>query len=322
MPRPCLLALSIWLAALPGCKNGEQAAPRGEPAATPVASAAAAQASVAASESANAPDVPAANVSGKIPFDYPTVPTTAHAGDYVLAPPRAWIDEALENGADKQPFIFYGAWLKAAGKTGSIVRTAPGPEEAVPNSLLIPIPRGESAQRGDIVLTTWASGTGMQRAIVVEGGNPTSPQVRYLDLALDHPTGWGEKVDTLPPNTFHRLTEPGEVGTTLACREGKRYTQRIVTHRTGDKVLGLGFAGQLKVYAAADCQAVPLVPKAKPGAQVFVPVLGTFTEAKVEKIDADAGRILVSYRVGDDKQETSVGYTNVAVDLPVPPKPR
>jgi hypothetical protein len=322
MPRSALLALSVCLAALPSCKNGEQPAPREKPGAQPATSGAAASASVAASASASAPAARAQNVSGKIPFDYPMVTTTARPGDYVLAPPRAWLDEALENGADKQPFIYYGAWLTAAGKSGSIVRTLPGPEEEVPNSLLIPIPKGESARPGDIVLTTWASGTGMQRAIVVEGEKPTSPQVRYLDLALDHPTGWGEKVDTLPPNTFHRLTRPGEVGTTVACREGKRYIQRIVTHRSGDKLLGLGFAGQLKVVPAADCREVPLVPKVKLADRVFVPVLGTFTEAKVKQVDAEAGRVFVSYQVGDEKQKTSVGFTNVAVDLPVPPNPR
>jgi len=317
-----LLLPLFCLTALAGCKNGSPPPPRGEPAATtPVTSAAKPRASVAASASASAPEAPAPNVSGKVPFDYPMVTTTARPGDYVLAPPRAWLDEALENGADQQPFIYYGAWLQAAGKAGSVVRTKPGPEEEVPNSLLIPIRKGESAHSGDIVLTTWASGTGLQRAIVVEGSEATSPRVRYLDLALDHPTGWGEKIDTLPANTFHRLNEPGEIGTTLACKEGSRYVHRIVTHRSGDQVLGLGFAGQLKVFPVGDCREVPLIPKAKPADRVFVPVLGTFTEAQVVKVDADAGRILVRYRVGDEKHETAVGYTNVAVDLPLPPKP-
>jgi hypothetical protein len=258
---------------------------------------------------------PAGPLSGKPLFDYPQVTTTAKRGERVLAPPRASIDEALAHGAQTVAFVYYDAEMLEPGKKVSLILTRPGAKEAIPNVLLIPIRPGERVAPGDIVLTSWGSGTGLHRAIVVEGGRADSPRVRYLDLDYDHPSGWGQKEDSLPPNSFHKLVRPGEIGTTLACREGQHRTQWIVAHRAGQKLLGLGFAGELRVLEPSDCQELPLVVRPKTGDRVFVPMVGTFTEVRAVKVDAKLGRVFVEYRYGDDKHEAAFGFTNVATEL-------
>src|SRR5690606_30478353 len=116
----------------------------------------------------------------------------------------------LEKGGEKQTFIYYGGWMREPGPAASLVETLTKRTSTIPNALLIAIPPGQHAKPGELVLTSWASGTGMQRAVVVEGGSESSPKVRYLDMSLDNATGWGEREDTLPENTFRKLDTAGE----------------------------------------------------------------------------------------------------------------
>ena len=80
-------------------------------------------------------------------------------------------------------------------------------------------------------------------------------------------------------------------------------------------MLGLSFAGGLRILSASDCTDVPLRPPAKPGDAVFVPITGVFTEAKVTRVDSSAGRIAVDYRFGKEQREGVFGFTNVATGL-------
>ena len=148
------------------------------------------------------------------PFGLGAAPTTARPGDFVVCPPREWIDKVLETGKPElQTFILYGARMVEPGPAESRVKSLTGKEMMIPNYLVVPIHRGQSAVPGDILLTVWQSGSGMQRAIVVEGGTPTEPMVRYLDIALDNPSGAGERADRCKPDTFHKLTDAWQVGT-------------------------------------------------------------------------------------------------------------
>ena len=80
-------------------------------------------------------------------------------------------------------------------------------------------------------------------------------------------------------------------------------------------MLGLNFAGGLRVLAASNCTDVPLRPPVKPGDAVFVPVTGVFTEGKVTRVDNLAGRVAVDYRLGKEQREGVFGFTNVATGL-------
>jgi hypothetical protein len=261
-----------------------------------------------------APEPGSQREAGAVPFEFPAVKARSKQGDFVLAPSKGWIEEAFAKGADKQPFIFYGAWMLEPGEKASVLRTLPGQRVTIPNAMIIPVGTGESAKTGDIVLTAWASGSGMQRAIVV-GGAPAEPSVRYLDLELDSPSGWGKKEDTLKPNTFHVLTKAGEPGTTVACKEGERHTRFVIVTEADGKLLGVGFAGKMKVLPRATCKNVPIAPKVKVGDTVFVPVIGAFTEAKVTKVDEKIGRVWVKHEFGGQDTDEAFAFTNVLPSL-------
>jgi hypothetical protein len=252
---------------------------------------------------------------GAVPFDFPAVGTRAGPGQFVLAPSRGWIEEAFETGAEKQPFIFYGGWMIEPGEKESTLRTLPGQTVTIPNAMIIPIGAGESAKPGDVLLTAWTSGSGMQRAIVVEGGTPKRPAVRYLDLDLESPSGWGKKQDTLAENTFRVLKTPGEPGTTLACKDGARTTRWIVIGEHDGKILGAGFVGKVKVLERSACKNLPIVPSSKPGERVYVPVIGAFTEGRVTKIDEQIGRVWVKHEFGGKETEEAFSFTNLAPSL-------
>jgi hypothetical protein len=259
-------------------------------------------ASPVASATATATSVAPAVGDAKVPFEFPQVAATGAAGDYVLAPPRSWIDAALEKGADKQTFIYYGGWLKKPADGASVVETLTKHLQVIPNSLIIVLPKGRKAKLGDLVLTSWASGTGMQRAIVVEGGSDTSPNVRYLDMSLDHPTGWGERVDRLPENTFATLDQRGDIGTTAACKEGNKWMRYIITARAGKRLLGYGFAGKIAAFSEDDCKLLSLKPVLTKGDWVSLPVVGRYTKARVRQLRPELGRVWAKYRVdGDDR---------------------
>jgi len=269
--------------------------------------------------SASAPvasaEAPVVRPPGTIPFDFPVGETKAVPGDFVLAPSRKWIDDALEHGVETQTFIYYGAFMQSPGPKDSKIKTLPGQIASIPNPLILPVGSGGKANPGDVVLTAWASGSGLERAIVVEGGTPERPKVRYLDMDFDGASGWGQKDDELPENTFRVLREPKSLGTTVACKNGTRNVRWIVVAEAGDKLLGLGFAGKMQVLSAADCVGLPISPSVRKGDKIFVPVVGVFAPATVTKVEAEIGRVFAKHSFGGEEKEEAFGFTNVAQKL-------
>ncbi|MEZ4219496.1 MAG: hypothetical protein R3B13_01115 [Polyangiaceae bacterium] len=254
---------------------------------------------------------PAAEDPAKMPFDFPAARSIARVGEFVLAPTQSTVEEAIAVGSERQAFIYYGGRLESADDATSVVKLSTGRKSRVANALVLAIGPKTEAKVGDIVITAWASGTGLQRAIVVAEGTPRRPNVRYLDITLNNPSGWGERVDQLPEGTFRVLDKPGVPGTTLACSDKNRTTRQILVGRAEGKVLGLGFAGKLKVFDDKTCTPLPVQPKLEPGDAVRVPVLGTFTAAKITKLDAAIGRVWAKYAHGSEEHEDAIGFTNV-----------
>lgn len=287
---------------------------RGEPHASATTTVASATASSATSVPAtSASPLPRASPEdAKLPFTYPAAPTTARAGDRVLAPPQRWVKNALAAGTPSQSFVYFAARMVSPGPEASVIEVAGGALEALPNALLIALPPGERAQVGDLLLTAWASGTGMQRAIVVEGGTPEAPHVAYLDLDYDHPSGAGKRTESLPPGTFRPLTEAGAVGTSLECDEGGRRVHHVVVHRADPHLLGLGFGGRLRPLESARCRPIPLRPRIEAGT-LLVPVLGVLTPARARHLEAEIGRVFVRYAAGKKDHDAAVGILNVVV---------
>ena len=249
----------------------------------------------------------------KLPFDFPAVSTSAKAGDFVLAPPRELINKAIKGG-EKPSFLFSGRRMVKPGPVESTVKES-GAETLIPNALIIPIRKGEKVQPGDVVLTFWAAGGSMQRAIVVEGGSPDKPKVRYLDIAPDNPSGMGKKVDTLKPGTFHKLKALWEPGTAVAVKTAEGYVKAVIVNRTGDKLLTVGFAGKMAVYKKKQCVPIPVIPELKKGRSAYVPYLGTFQKGWVKKIDTATGRVHVRVDFAGEKTTVAAPFGDLIRSL-------
>lgn len=250
---------------------------------------------------------------GVNPFGLEAEPLAAKAGDLAFVPSKATIDGAFERGAEEQPFVYLPSRLIEVGERQSRVRWSTGQRAYVSNALIIPVPRGQSANPGMIVLTSGASKTGLSRALVVPGGTPDSPAVRSLDWAegLEPP----EPV-TLAPGTFNVLREPLEIGSSVACTREDRKEWRLVVKRAGARALGLGFAGMMRVIELdASCVAVPLVPALAVGSTVYVPKLGRFVAARVESVDSERGRVLARFEFAGASRRETFGYANLAPSL-------
>ena len=182
---------------------------------------------------------------------------------YILFPSS--YASAMEKGEDinGKTAIYYNRELAEAGETNSKLS---GNEVRYPNNLLIPIYKDAKAKKGDVVLTWWQSGSGMERAIVTDDSDPTQPKVHYLDLSYKGDgSGFAEKHDNeqLKPNSFVVLNDgEWQPGAPLAVKDDGKYNKGILVNAVGDNVKS-----------------------------VFV---GTFSkDTKVEKIDSKLGRIWV-----------------------------
>ena len=95
------------------------------------------------------PEPVAGLAPGKIPLDYPVMPTTAAAGDMVLAPSREFLDKGIAEGMDNATFIYYMATMVEPGAAESKLKALSGKEFTLPNSLIIALLPGQTAAVGD-----------------------------------------------------------------------------------------------------------------------------------------------------------------------------
>lgn len=117
------------------------------------------------------------------PWDFPqNVKLNAEPGQTALSC-QSLYSSALKKNEDltKSVLIWYNTSIEKVGAEKSTVKKF-GEAVEIPNALLVPIAKGQKAKKGDILLTWWQSGSGMERAIVVDDSNPTSPTAVYLDL--------------------------------------------------------------------------------------------------------------------------------------------
>jgi len=253
-------------------------------------------------------------------FKLKTAELTAKKGDFVLCPSRQFYDAALKKGVDKTTFIYYAATLLEVGAKQSTVKSLSGSEYSLPNQLIVSIRSGQKAKVGDILLTWWQSGSGMQRAIVV-GGTETEPIVRYLDIKLDSPSGAGKKDDKLKPNSFYVLSKPWQIGSTLRIKDAKRpkvqlYGKLLAMDK--QSVLVQGWGGKLSLHARAKAHPVPIVPSLKPHDAIQVSLFGSFKPATVIHVDEKIGRVFAKYQLGRTDKEASFAFGDVYAESVVP----
>ena len=256
------------------------------------------------------------------PFpNFPKGSIKASAGDYVLTPSVKWQKDATTGNAADQTFIFYNAKMSAPGDENSTVDFTFDGEVDIPNYMIVPIKSGQTAKKGDIVLSWWQTGSGMQRAIVVDDSNPSEPVVNYIDLDWDNPAtdesgvGIGQATYSLKPNSFHVLGSAWEPGTTVAVKNGSDYKAATVISVNGDQVLTLGFAGKMAVQHKADCTPIEVIPNVKAGDMVQAPWVGTYKNVKVIKVDNEMGRVWTEDPYSDDPMV--IAYGDVTTGLPI-----
>ncbi len=313
-----ILTIMIGLLLLSACSKPEPAANNAKPAENKAANAAPQPAGEPKLSEAKPPafQSSAADPGEPVKFafeGFPAVDTSAKAGEYVLVPSYNWLTDAVEKGADKVTFIWYVQKMAQPEKEFSEIQFM-SERKKVPNAYIVPIAPGQKAKNGDILLTWWQTGSGMERAIVVDDKDPISPIVRYLDIDYDNPaksrdnvTTIGKMDEKIVPDSFIVLKKEMEPGTSVACQDGANKKQYQVIRVGGDKIFVKGFAGKSFVVAKKDCTGVPLVPKVKEGDRVSAPFVGTFKDATVSKVDAKIGRVFVKFDGMPDEKAIQFG---------------
>lgn len=256
------------------------------------------------------------NLQATFPFtDFPAVETTAKTGEVVLVPSYLWLQQANVNGVDKTTMIWYSQTMGTPDKEMSEVKFMSDTKK-VPNAYIVAIPSGGKAKNGDILLTWWQTGSGMQRAIVTDDANPAEPTVRYLDLDYDNPakakdgkTGIGQMEEQLKPNTFVKINAPFDVGTMVAVQDGAEQKPAQVIRVAGDKVFVNGFAGRIEVVDKSSCTPFPLISTAKVGDKVKAVWVNSLKDGTVTKVDPKIGRVFIKFDV--DGKEKAVAFGEV-----------
>jgi len=207
---------------------------------------------------------------------------------------------------------------KLAARSARVPFAAAGSTQVSKSSQVIPLgPATEEASEGDILLSWWQTGSGMQRCYVVDASDPTRPLVKYLDIDLDSPTnsdgiGIGSATPQLKAGTFSVLskaTQDFPPGSGAACRErgswaSITYTQIIST--SADKLLGLGFAGRVTSYPIEGCVAVPVSASFADGDTVFASdTFLNMREATIVRFDPELGRYYVVF--SSDEEPIAIG---------------
>ena len=252
------------------------------------------------------PATPAVVDLEKLPFDFPEVTLNVKAGDTVLAPSRSMIDSAIKSGSGT--YIFYNSTVVEPGAKATKVKEIID-NTVIPNALVLPIKAGQTAKTGDIVLTWWQSGSGLQRAYVVEGGK--TPKVAYLD-------GKSLGTDTLKADSFNVLSADWQQGTTVACknRDTEKYEQFTLINSAGDMVLISGWAGSLTTMTKSRCVPVPFKTDVKVGDTVYVAPYGSFSKATVSSVDAANGKIKAKYEFAGSTTEEEFSFGSVLTSMP------
>ncbi|MBN2777617.1 MAG: hypothetical protein JXR36_08235 [Bacteroidales bacterium] len=260
---------------------------------------------------------------GKIdPFkDFPDVGISAKAGDYILTPSLTWQQDATTDGPESTTFIFYSAKMSEPGDDYSVVDFTFDDDTEIPNYMIIPIKSGQTASVGDIVLTWWQSGSGMQRAIVTDASDPLSPEVNYIDISWTNPAKnsdgvpIGQQTEKIKANSFHILKNKWEPGTSVAVKKDLDYYVATLVCVSGDKVLTIGWAGAMKVYDKEDCFAIEIKPNLKVGDQVQAPWVGKFVNTEVVKVDTKLGRVWCDDPYSDDPMVVPFGDVTTGLDI-------
>ena len=213
--------------------------------------------------------------------------------------PAAFYTGALQRGEDLSTALLpiYNYTVQRVGEN-TLTLSGMGEEIEVPQALAIALPKDEKAQNGDIVLTWWQSGQGLQRAIVVDDTNPLAPKVCYLDLDYrDDGRGFANSHanESLKPGSF-KVLKSGEwtSGATVAVEQNGEWKTAIILNAKGDYLLLTDAQTRISAEQKANCRLIPIETNYEVGDEVFAKIGNSLQPAcKVAKIDKRVGRVKV-----------------------------
>ena len=239
--------------------------------------------------------------NGAWPWDFPQgVKLKMEVGQTVLSP-YTYYPSSVEKGKPLREavLIFYDTTVKEVGAEKSVLSTHNG-EVEMPNALIIPLPSNAKAKKGDVVLTWWQSGSGLERAIVVDDSNSKEPKVCYLDLRWpDNPESpkleEKKKGEPLKPGSFAILKDgQWQSGAQVAIKKDNEWLKGTLIHVEGNRVLVLGFGSKIEAYNKADVRLIPFKEKIKVGDKVWATWVNTYRPGYVvTAVDNESGHVYV-----------------------------
>ena len=254
------------------------------------------------------------DIDASWPWDFPKrVKLKMEVGQTVLSP-FTYYPSSVEKGEPLRNaiLIFYDTTVKEVGEEKSVLNKYGGVEE-MPNALIIPLPKSAKAKKGDVVLTWWQSGSGLQRAVVVDDKNPKEPKVCYLDMSWpDNPDSpkleEKRKGESLKEGTFAVLKDgQWQSGAQLAIKKDNDWLKGTLIHVEGDKVLVLGFASKIEAYNKADVRLIPFKEKIKVGDKVWASWVNSYRPGYVvTAVDNQTGHVFVKRENSNSIESKSI----------------
>jgi hypothetical protein len=240
---------------------------------------------------------------------FPNTALGAAVGQWAFAPNDARLKSAVEGAKHELGVLGYGVVeIKSVGETESKVSS--GSEFSVPNAFIVPIPKGQTVEPGDLVVAS-RYGNSLDRAIVTAGG--ATPKANFMNTM---PYGKPNEAP-LKPDQFFKLDgselQPGSAVAHPSLIGGNGWDLGIVIRVAGDAVLVHGHMGAMKVWKKSDLRALPVKLDSKPGDSVYAIWDSVhFMEGKVEKVDPKLGLFTLRFPSPFDKDPKMAPFGSVA----------
>jgi len=235
------------------------------------------------------------------------------SASFVLAPSKSCYDSAQIKGLKYSLFVFYPRKYISSKEKFSLLEEI-GDTVLIPDDLIIPLRKNQEVKQGDVLLTWWQSGTGMQRAIVLSAKNPLRPVVYYLDNQFyfyydeNDPTFW---IDTLKENSYNILDEKWCSGRSIIVEQNGVSSFYIVINSNTDKILALSWSGTVGIFDKKICKLIPLFQNFNKGDSVLAPYLGTYSKGVVKSTFKDIGKMKVEIQFYDTTMTSKVSIIDV-----------
>ncbi len=228
-------------------------------------------------------------------FYYDT--TLYHSGNYVLAPSRKFVEDYTKSKDSANVLVLYPQILEKLGPEKSLVEYY-DTVLAVNDEFLIPLPDGQPAHKGDFVVTWWQSGTGMQRAYIIEATDSLHPYARYVDFDWFGQDGYDTLVERLNRNTFRVITKPLDPGSSIAVKKGTLYNFYKVISSFKDSIVAVDWSGKLAYFRKDSVLPNAVHKQLEIGQQVWIPVFGVYTRGFVKNVDSGMADVVINF-LGD-----------------------